>query len=189
MDIFDTISGLYGEIEDDGESNMEVMKDRPHLENVEDGQEFEFKGIKFVRLGQEQGGVLCITKDDFYPSIRFNRNENNNYKESEIRRKILEDFLPRLEGTDILPYEMDLIADNGETEYGICTDQAGILTYDLYRKYRRFVLPLRGYTWTCTPYACDRNNQYVRVVFSSGYVGTDFAGNAYRCRPACIFAI
>ncbi len=187
MDIFDMITGIIGDIEDCDET-AGLLKDRPDFSGINDGDEFEFCGIKFIRLGIEQGGVLCVTKDDI-GEMKFHQRGNNNYKESEIRQKLLNDFLPRLGDADLLPYEMDLIADNGETDFGVCTDFVGLLTYDLYRKYRRFILPVRGYIWTCTPYSCSPDYPYVRVVNSSGYVYYDCANYTYRCRPVCIFAI
>lgn len=62
-DIFDTISRMYGELDDDTECDSASDKDKPDLSNVSDGEEFEFRGIRFIRLGFEQDGILCITRD------------------------------------------------------------------------------------------------------------------------------
>lgn len=188
-DIFDTIVNMYGELEDDEpECQAEVSKDKPDLSGVADGETFTFRGIEFIRLGFEQDGILCVTKNSMFRS-KFNNADNNNYKESIVRQKILSEFLPLLEGADLLPYEMDLMACNGETDYGSCIDYAGILTMDLYRKYRYQILISDGDQWLCTPFACMDRWPYVQFVGSSGYVDGHGAYSAFRCRPACIFAI
>lgn len=188
-DIFDTISRMYGELDDDTECDSTSGKDKPDLSNVSDGEEFEFRGIRFIRLGFEQDGILCITKDSMFRS-KFNNDDNNNYKDSIVRQKILNEFLPIFEGVDLLPYEMNLMACNGETDYGSCIDYAGLLTMDLYRKYRYQIPISDGDQWLCTPFACMDRWPYVQFVNSSGSVSGHYgAYNAFRCRPACIFAI
>lgn len=187
-DIFDTISRMYGELDDDTECDSTSGKDKPDLSNVSDGEEFEFRGIRFIRLGFEQDGILCITKDSMFRS-KFNNDDNNNYKDSIVRQKILNEFLPIFEGVDLLPYEMNLMACNGETDYGSCIDYAGLLTMDLYRKYRHQIPTSDGDQWLCTPFACMDQWSYVQYVYSPGLVDANGAGNAFRCRPACIFAI
>ena len=173
------------EVEDE---EYEVPNAGLNLRDIPIGGEFEVNGITFIRLGFEQGGILCITKNSFFRS-KFHDEDDNNYHNSIIRRKILEEFVPRLEGVDLLPYEMNLLAGNGETDYGVCVDSAGLLTMDLYRKYRYQIPISDGDQWLCTPFSCMRDYPYVEYVNSSGYVSGSDAYSAYRCRPACIFAI
>lgn len=179
--IFDLMSM---EIEDE---DHEVPNAGLNLREIPIGGEFSANGITFIRLGFEQGGILCITKNSFFRS-KFHDENNNNYNDSIIRRKIHDEFLPRLGGFDLLPYEMNLMACNGETDYGSCVDSAGLLTLDLYRKYH-YQIPHDANQWLCTPFSCIRDYPYVEYVGSSGYVGDDSAYGASRCRPACIFAI
>lgn len=187
MDIFDTIVDMYGEIDDDGET-MDQGIERPDLSNINDGDEFEFRGIRFIRLGMEQGGILCITKNSMFYS-RFNNGNDNNYNNSLIREKIRQEFLSRMEGVELLPFTMDLRAENGETDYGSCTDDAGLITTDLYRKYHYQIPTNNEPMWTCTPFSCMENYPYVEYVTSSGNVNYNYASSSYRCRPACIFPI
>ena len=39
----------------------ENQNEKPDFTTIKDGEHFTYKGIEFVRLGEEQGGVLCVT--------------------------------------------------------------------------------------------------------------------------------
>ena len=43
---------------------------------------------------------------------------------------------------NLIPHEVDMVADNGDDRYGTVTDRVFILSCDEYRKYRKHV-PLR----------------------------------------------
>ena len=186
MDIFDFISGvLDGVSEEDIKSLLERSGASNAAGTVPDGGEFIFCDIPFIRLGEEQGGILCITKQNIFIS-RFNNGGNNNYRASILRRTLLEEFLPGLDGGELLPFAMDLRSKISADGYGTCTDYVGILTEDLYRKYRQYIR-MNGVTWLCTPYSISRDYPWIRYVNSSGHVANGLAGNSFACRPACIF--
>ena len=187
MDILDFISGIMDGVSEEDIQNLLEKSGASNLAGtVPDGGEFMFCGVPFIRLGEEQGGILCITKQDIFRS-KFNETDNNDYRESTVRHRLLEEFLPQLDCEELLPFEMNLASavDNSQG-HGVCTDYVGILTEELYRKYRRYVRT-DGYMWLCTPYSVDGNYPYVRYVGASGVVVNYYAINAYRCRPACIF--
>lgn len=186
MDVFDFISGvLAGVSEEDIKSLLEKSGASNAAGTVPDGGEFIFCGIPFIRLGEEQGGILCITKQNIFTS-RFSNDDNNNYRESILRRTLLEEFLPALDGGELLPFAMDLRSKISTEGYGTCTDYVGILTEDLYRKYRQYIR-MNGITWLCIPYSVSRDHPWIRYVHSSGLVGIDSANGSFACRPACIF--
>lgn len=187
MDILDFISGVMNNVNEDDIQNLLKESDVLNAAStVSDGEEFMFCGIPFIRLGEEQGGILCITKQHAFRSS-FNDTDNNNYIDSIARYKLLKEFLPQLDTDELLPFEMNLVSavDNSQ-EYGVCTDYVGILTEELYRKYRRYVRT-NGYTWLCTPYSVDGNSSYASCVDTSGYVYKSVVSFMIRCRPACIF--
>lgn len=186
-DILDFISGIMAGVSEEDIQNLPEKSCTSNLAStVPDGGEFMFCGIPFIRLGEEQDGVLCITKQDIFRS-RFNDTDNNDYRESIVRHRLLEEFLPQLDCEELLPFEMNLAsAVENSQGYGVCADYVGILTEELYRKYRRYIR-MDGYMWLCTPYSLSRNSPFVRCVFTSGFVGINYAVSAYRCRPACIF--
>lgn len=185
-DILDFISGIMAGVSEEDIQNLLEKSGASNLAStVPDGGEFIFCGIPFIRLGEEQGGILCITKQNIFTS-RFNNGDNNNYRESILRRTLLEEFLPGLDGGELLPFAMDLKPKISRWGYGTCTDYVGILTEDLYRKYRQYIR-MNGITWLCTPYSISRDCPWIRCVNASGNVDYGYALNAYRCRPACIF--
>lgn len=158
---------------------------------IKDGEHFTYKGREWIRLGEEQGGVLCITAK-VWKELAFDKNGCNDYRKSSVRKAIEEQFLPNLDADDLLPYEMDLTADNGDDAYGKCKVSAGILSCDLYRKYRKFIPLFKEWMWTCTAWNCspDSGSSHgVRRVDTAGGVGYYDAYNSYGVVPACIFKI
>lgn len=187
MDILDFISGIMDGVSEEDIQNLLEKSGASNLAGtVPDGGEFMFCGVPFIRLGEEQGGILCITKQDIFRS-RFHDTDNNDYRESIVRHRLLEEFLPQLDCEELLPFEMNLAsAVESSQGYGVCADYVGILTEELYRKFRRYIR-MDGYMWLCTPFSLDRRYPYVRCVNASGNVNNYSAFNAFRCRPACIF--
>lgn len=161
------------------------------LSTIEDGDHFFYRGIRFVRLGEEQGGVLCMTPQTWY-KIAFDENNCcNDWRRSSARKLLNSQFLDLLDKDDLLPYHSDLTADNGDTAYGECTDYIGLLSCDLYRKYRKFIPLYDKRIWTCTPTHCDTlssaNPSGVRLVGPDGTFYCGGAFNSYGIAPVCIF--
>lgn len=183
-DVFDLLNG------EAMESIYEPANPNLHLLDIPDGGEFMVGDHCFVKLGFEQGGILAALKGPFFGWV-FNGDRDNNYCSSEVRTKLNTEFLPILEaeGVELLPYTMDLRAENGQTDYGSCTDNVGLLTTDLYRKYYYQIPKLGRDEWLATPFSCLENYKYVMYVCSSGYVNYYNANYVLRYRPACIFAI
>ena len=84
---------------------------------------------------------------------------------------------------NLIPHEVDMVADNGDDRYGTVTDRVFILSCDEYRKYRKHVPLLPEWMWTCTPwYISDAGSgYYVRSVYYNNASGS--GGVA----PACVF--
>lgn len=188
MKIGDMVFGIINSISHD---DLAILTEASVSSNpaalVTDGAEFDFAGIRFIRLGEEQGGILCVTKDATERMVFNNDWKNNNYGDSEVRKYILQCFVSKLPRAELLPYEMDLKSSSDPRDgYGCCTDMAGILTEELYRKYIRFI-HVDDWEWLCTPYSSFLENPWVRYVSTSGYVNNNNADNAFRCRPTCIF--
>ena len=168
----------------------ENQNEKPDFTTIKDGEHFTYKGIEFVRLGEEQGGVLCVTAKLWKKEIAFDKDNCNNWAKSSIRKTLNSKFLALLNSDDLLLFESDLIADNGDTAYGKCTDKVGLLSCDLFRKYRKYVPRYDDWAWTCTPWSCDASYAHgVRNVYPSGVVNGSIARDAYGVAPACIFSI
>lgn len=160
------------------------------LSMIEDGGHFFYRGIRFVRLGEEQGGILCMTAQ-VWKEAAFDENGCNDWRKSSARKLLNSKFLDLLNIDDLLPYTSDLTADNGDTTYGECADYIGLLSCDLYRKYREFIPLYDERIWTCTPPHCgilsSDNPSGVRLVGPDGTFYSGCAFISYGIAPVCIF--
>lgn len=196
MNLIESIENLINESEDSASKTLDKIKTaiqnakRPDFSKIKDGEHLMYHGIEFIRLGLEQGGVLCMTAKPIAEEA-FDPNACNNWAKSRARKKLNTEFLSLMDENDLLPFESDLTADNGDTAYGKCVDKIGILSCDLYRKYRKIVPLFDEWMWTCTPWHCGTPYSgyahSVRRVLSDGTVNGGNAGNSYGLAPACIF--
>lgn len=159
---------------------------KPDFRKIKDGDHFTYKGIEFIRLGKEQGGILCITAKA-WKEIAFDKGGSNDFKKSSVKKLLNGEFLSLLNESDLLPYTMDLTADNGDKAYGTDTVKVGLLSVDLYRKYRDFIPLYPEWMWTCTAWYCSGFAGGVRGVYAGGALGGGGAGVAGGVVPACIF--
>lgn len=196
MNLIESIENLINESEDSASKTLDKIKTviqnakRPDFSKIKDGEHFMYHGIEFIRLGLEQGGVLCMTAKPIAEEA-FDPNGCNNWAKSRARKKLNTEFLSLMDENDLLPFESDLTADNGDTAYGKCVDKIGILSCDLYRKYRKIVPLFDEWMWTCTPWHCGTprsgSAHVVRLVHSDGTMYNGVANRAYGLAPACIF--
>lgn len=196
MNLIESIENLINESEDSASKTLDKIKTaiqnvkRPDFSKIKDGEHFMYHGIEFIRLGLEQGGVLCMTAKPIAEEA-FDPNGCNNWAKSRARKKLNTEFLSLMDENDLLPFESDLTADNGDTAYGKCVDKIGILSCDLYRKYRKIVPLFDEWMWTCTPWHCGTPYSGdafgVRLVSSDGTRYYYVAHFAFGLAPACIF--
>lgn len=196
MNLIESIEKLVNESDESASKTLDMIKTviqnakRPDFSKIKDGEHFMYRGIEFIRLGLEQGGVLCMTAKPIAEEA-FDPDGCNNWVKSRARKKLNTEFLSLLDENDLLPFESDLTADNGDTAYGKCVDKIGILSCDLYRKYRKIVPLFDEWMWTCTPwYCCTPHSGHafsVRHVYSDGTLGGTTAYDAHGLAPACIF--
>lgn len=155
------------------------------------GERFIFKGFEWITLDNNvDGGVLAIMASSWNgEEYRFDEDCCNNYAKSSLRRKLLNELLPVLGEDNLIPHEVNLVADNGDDRYGTVTDRVFILSCDEYRKYRKNVPLLPEWMWTCTPwYITDSGySNIVRGVGTDGNLNSSNAGNTRGVAPACVF--
>lgn len=161
------------------------------LSDLSVGDKFKFKGFDWIVLDNNvNGGVLAIMASAWNEKeYCFNENGNNNYAKSSLRIKMLNELLPILGEDNLIPHEVDLVADNGDDRYGKITDRLFILSCDEYRKYRKNVPLLPEWMWTCTPwYISDVGyGYYVCFVDGVGGLGNNNADHSGGVVPACVF--
>ena len=155
------------------------------------GSHFNFKGFEWIALDNNvDGGVLAVMTSSWNgEKYRFDEGCCGNYAKSSLRRNLLDELLPVLGEDNLIPHEVNLVADNGDNRYGKVSDKVFILSCDEYRKYRKNVPLLPEWMWTCTPwYITDSGNSYnVRYVDADGLLNCTYAGNTYGVAPACVF--
>ena len=154
------------------------------LEDLLPGTKFTYQDREYIRLGNEQGGILCITADLWRTEQRFG--DNANYKESEIKELLEKEFWGKKKDKNVLDYTMDLTSDNGDDSLGTYTAKVGLLTCDLIRKYYKAIPKFKDWWWTCTPWAISSLAYIVRYVYASGELSHSSAGNDGGVVPACI---
>lgn len=156
------------------------------------GERFDFKGFEWIVLDNNvDGGVLAIMTSTWNgEEYRFDDDGCNNYAKSSLRRKLLNELLLVLGEDNLIPHEVDMVADNGDDRYGTVTDRVFILSCDEYRKYRKHVPLLYECMWTCTPWYITNsgNGSYVRHVNSTGYLSNSYVMiYSGGVAPACVF--
>lgn len=155
------------------------------------GERFIFKGFEWITLDNNvDGGVLAIMASSWNgEEYRFDEDCCNNYAKSSLRRKLLNELLPVLGEDNLIPHEVNLVADNGDDRYGTVTDRVFVLSCDEYRKYRKNVPLLPEWMWTCTPWYITGSGTSgsVRCVNSDGILGSNYANGTNGVAPACVF--
>lgn len=160
------------------------------VDDVKDGESFWYNGIEFVRLGEEQGGVLCITKK-LWTVCTFDTNTPAAWETSIIREKLNSEFLKDIDDNDILPMEIDLtpqpnptFVDEDRTR-DVVLEKMGLLSYSQYEKYRNVVPKYSKPFWLCSP-RYNNSNGFCCVT-SGGSVSCRYANSSRGCAPVLLF--
>lgn len=160
---------------------------KPDFSEIKDGDHFTYKGIEFVRLGKEQGGILCITAK-IWKTLPFDKDGCNNFKKASVCKALNNEFRPLLDDNDLLTYEMDLTADDGDKAYGSLCVHAGLLSADLYRKYLDYIPSYNDLIWFCTPWYCSNDVGYIcGGVYKHSELGASLVTRSYGVVPTVIF--
>ena len=162
-----------------------------NIKGLASGTHFMFKDFEWIVLDNNvDGGVLAVMTSAWNNGgYSFDNDGCNNYAKSSLRRKLLNKLLPVLGEDNLIPHEVDLVADNGDDRYGTVTDRVFILSCDEYRKYRKHIPLFPKWIWTCTPwYITDTGNgNYVRSVYADGTLNSNSAYYGHGVVPACVF--
>lgn len=152
------------------------------------GEQFEYNGVKFTALGEEQGGVLAIVSELLEDQIPFDKSSNNNWSTSSLRKYLNGEYFEQFNREDLLPFVSDLISDDGMRTYDAAEDYVFLLSCDLYRKYREYIPHFNNWWWTLTPCTCNPSSvSTVRIVDSSGELSVTRANYGYGVASACLF--
>jgi hypothetical protein len=155
------------------------------IKDVKIGQKFKFWKIEFVKLDNSYGGCLCLATNILFKK-RFDEDSANNWEISTLRQKLMEVIGDYIDTSALVPFDRDLMTDDGMTDYGHCTDTVSLLTCDEYRKYRKLIPNCGEWHWTITADSviCSDN---VRFVYSDGSLGNlDAYFGRSGVRPLCV---
>lgn len=152
------------------------------------GEQFEYNGVKFTALGEEQGGVLAIVSELLEEVMPLDKSNKNDWRISSLRKYLNGEYLEQFNRGDLLPFVSDLTSDDGMKNYGTAEDYVFLLSCDLYRKYRESVPRFNNWWWTLTSWTCAPASESIaQVVNSAGGVNENYAYIGYGVAPACLF--
>ena len=185
------IAGIFTaeEYADESEENEpEEYQAAPSRKVPTAGTRFTYRGIEFVALGEEQGGVLAVAAKRLENEMPFDEDNCNDWRRSTLRKYLNGEYLENFNKGDLLPFVSDLTSDDGMTDYGTSEDYIALLSDNLYRKYRKVMPKYDTWVWTITPWRClPGNANGERNVSTSGALNDFYAYGAYGVAPACIF--
>ena len=171
---------------------VKIVAEKP----AEVGGIVDVADIEWIVLDKdEEGNILCLTKDFVYESTQFD-GSTNNYTNSNLRKLLNDDFLKKIikkiDKDMLFDVEIDLMSDDGLDDYGKATDKVGLLTADMYRKYNRIIekYPVKDWWWLATPWSTPHRgcSSFVRCVDDDGALDYYFCSVNCGVRPFCIFS-
>ena len=160
-------------------------QDTVEVSELENGEKFIWCGRSWVKLGTEQGGILCVAAA-IVKKMPFSEENDADYKKSDAKNYLEKTFIKALDKDCLLDYTMDLTSDNGDKVLGEYTSKIGLLTCDLKRKYFYQIPQYDDWWWTCTAWGYSSLASCVRIVNSSGDVYISNANITNGVVPACI---
>lgn len=149
-------------------------------------------GEEYIVLEHPEDGRTAVLKKGLLEEMQFG--SSNDWRDSYIRQELNSTYLRSLEEKfgeeNILAHTVDLFSMDGLDDYGKCQDKVSILTADEYRRYRKTLEKANGaavgdWWWLCTPDSTPSGDgsRYVRLVVSSGALGSNAANNSNAVRP------
>lgn len=162
------------------------------LSDIGAGDTLNLGGYEFIVLGQTEDGTAVILKDLWREDEVFS--ESNNNFDGSNADKLCQEFEEELKkelGQDIfVSHSVDLTSDDGLKDYGVVERNVSLLTAEQYRKYVEILdkHKLDEYWWLATPHSTKThdNENWVKCVSPSGYIGNDDYSNNRGVRPFCI---
>lgn len=152
------------------------------------GEHFNYNGIEFVALGEEQGGLLAVVAHELDEEYAFDKDNCNDWRKSTLRRYLNEEYIKNFDKADLLPLVSDLTTDSGQKDYGTSEDYIALLSCDLYRKYREYMPKYNTWVWTLTPWHIFPSYaSLARLVFTDGSLNDYSAFLSFGVAPACLF--
>ena len=92
------------EIEEDyTEDDSAAGAEKDKIKFPKPGEQFEYNGIKFTALGEEQGGVLAIVSELLEDEMPLDESNKNDWRTSSLRKHLNGEYLEQFNRGDLPP--------------------------------------------------------------------------------------
>ena len=148
-----------------------------------------YGGLDCIVLDVKQDKVLVLAKESI-GNMPFDEDNSHNFPKGTLCKYLNNEFIKKLKanGADtsaLVPTSIDLISDDGLTDYGVTTQKVFLLTCDMYRKYHFLIPNIDSWWWLASAYSPKGYAIFTRIVSSNGSL---YYVDAYRgdggVRPA-----
>lgn len=154
---------------------IDLASNKIELSTLKAGDVFKMNDVEYIVLEQLNNDITVVIRKNFLEDEMKFDDDNNNWKESSIRKFLNEDYLKKLcesfGENNIVEHTVNLLSLDGLDDYGTSIDKVSLLTIDQYRKYRKVIGENKDtWWWLSTPdstpsgYGAD----YVQYVGSNG---------------------
>lgn len=162
----------------DGNIEIVILKKKIDIDllTLKPGEVFKINGVEYIALEQLDNNQTAVIRKELLEENMMFDSDNNNWKISDIRKRLNEEYLKEIEnafGKDkIVDHTVDLLSLDGLEDYGTSIDKVSLLTIDQYRKYRRVLGKNLDNWWLVTPDSTPTGYDFhcVRCVSSCGGV-------------------
>lgn len=170
------------------------MTNQKILAEIANGETFKVADIEFIKFADTDGNTIAVAKDLLFNSHFGN---NNNFAESNVKRRLETEILPKLEqavgAENIIEHEVDLLSLDGDDKWGKVKAKISLPTFDFYRanvktfdKYK-----IDRWWWLATPdtTSAHYNDEWIVCVSPRGFI--NYFNYYYYCfgvRPFLIFS-
>lgn len=181
--------------DDDKRQLFEIVKKSTRsltLADIEDGEIFKVADIEFIKFGETDGIVTAVAKDTLFDSPF---GDNNNFGASEVRAKLENDVLPKIERAvgeeNVIGFVLDLLSLDGSDKWEKAFTKIGLPTFDFYRKNVKLFdkYKLDQWWWTATPNSTSEHasDNCMVCVSPSGIISHDYCNYDRGVRPFLLF--
>lgn len=144
------------------ELQWELGLDRVKVGDLKEGDTFHHG--KYMVIDNYISRVDCICLEPI-KEIKFG--ESNDYRESEVRRFLNDEYKAELE-TDLWKdpfyyYPVNLKSIEGFNDYGECTDYVSVMTFDQWRRYHKIIGDSGEFEWLSTPAMIPGRNSVIGI--------------------------
>lgn len=152
------------------------------IEELGAGSRFTYNGMKAVVLDARPFMSLCITLDPLFRCV-FDRRGENDFAAADISAKLNGSLFT--DPAALIPIELDLTTDDGEEMYGHTSEKVGLISTDMYRRFRKLIPNASESWWTLTPTTKRGNGPAgcVKVITRGGAIRDEMADRPEGVRP------